>query len=256
MPIMDRHLIGAALGATATGAANYHAAKKDRELNKGKPGYRLKTDSPGGAAALGVLTGAIDGAALADGFHQVARGKQLGQRISNTALKGAVIGAGLGGWSGNAGAKRENEDARGKKTVMRRDVAANTIAGAVRGAGSGAFIGRLFQREARQPFDFGGGYGGGRGRSSGRSYGGGSGFGRKPPEPPDWLKNVKTKKDAKKAYHTHAMKNHPDRGGSEDAMKKINADWDDFQKHHFDKLSSIRAQAFLDELAKIYGEIL
>ena len=47
------------------------------------------------------------------------------------------------------------------------------------------------------------------------------------------------------------MRHHPDRpGGSEDSMKRVNAQWDVFKNSRdFEKLS----MAFLDELAKIAG---
>lgn len=63
----------------------------------------------------------------------------------------------------------------------------------------------------------------------------------KPPKttPPEWLKGVKTKAEAKAKHRAEALKHHPDRGGSEEKMKKLNNDWDNFKAHHFDKLSYI-----------------
>jgi len=39
--------------------------------------------------------------------------------------------------------------------------------------------------------------------------------------------------DLKKQYHKLALKHHPDRGGSEDAFKQVNAEWDYLQKHNY-----------------------
>lgn len=68
---------------------------------------------------------------------------------------------------------------------------------------------------------------------------------------PEWLKGVKTKAEAKQKFREQAKAHHPDRGGSEEKMKKVNTDWDSFQKHRFDKLSFV-LPSFLDELKEIY----
>jgi len=58
------------------------------------------------------------------------------------------------------------------------------------------------------------------------------------PQEVDWLKGVKTKADAKRAYRAQAQTHHPDRAASEaerlvreETMKKINATWDAVQQH-------------------------
>ncbi len=56
---------------------------------------------------------------------------------------------------------------------------------------------------------------------------------------PEWLRGVKTKAEAKAKHRAEAMKHHPDRGGSEEKMKKLNSDWDAYKAHHFNKLSHI-----------------
>ena len=45
-----------------------------------------------------------------------------------------------------------------------------------------------------------------------------------------YFTNIKTLEDLKKAYKKLATKNHPDCGGSEDAMKAINAEYDEVFK--------------------------
>ncbi len=48
-------------------------------------------------------------------------------------------------------------------------------------------------------------------------------------EMPDWLKGAKTKADAKDRYRKAARAHHPDVGGSEEKMKKINTDWSEWE---------------------------
>jgi preprotein translocase subunit Sec63 len=54
------------------------------------------------------------------------------------------------------------------------------------------------------------------------------------------LKNVKTKREAKKVYHEYVSRFHPDRATSpaqraefEEKMKNINPAWDEFQQSDF-----------------------
>lgn len=68
---------------------------------------------------------------------------------------------------------------------------------------------------------------------------------------PEWLKGVSTKAEAKSKFRQQAGVHHPDRGGDENKMKTINAEWDSFQKHKFHKLSH-SLTGFFDELGKIY----
>lgn len=71
-------------------------------------------------------------------------------------------------------------------------------------------------------------------------------------EMPDWLKGVKTKAEAKSRFRDQAKKHHPDAGGDEEAMKKINAEWARAKGHHgFPKTASVY-NGFADELFNIY----
>jgi hypothetical protein len=67
---------------------------------------------------------------------------------------------------------------------------------------------------------------------------------------PDWLKNIKTKAEAKKAYRAAARKHHPDRpGGSKEKMQDINASWE----HWADKFASVHMGAFASELVSLWN---
>lgn len=72
-------------------------------------------------------------------------------------------------------------------------------------------------------------------------------------EPPDWLKGVTTKAEAKKKFRDMAYKHHPDRGGSTEKMQDLNSQWEKFKTHHFDKLAHRRMISFADEIMKIAG---
>lgn len=45
--------------------------------------------------------------------------------------------------------------------------------------------------------------------------------------------HLTTIEDAKRQYRRLAVKLHPDMGGSEDAMKQLNAEWDYLRKHNY-----------------------
>lgn len=127
----------------------------------------------------------------------------------------------------------------------------NAILGGLEFASLGADLGshRRYMRAARKASKGAGRYW--KGRSS---YGGYGGYARPPKadevKVPDWLKGVKTKADAKTKFREQAKTHHPDRGGSEEKMKKVNSEWDNFQKHHFNKLAFLMP-SFLDELRRI-----
>lgn len=69
---------------------------------------------------------------------------------------------------------------------------------------------------------------------------------------PPWIGKPATKNEAKKKFRSEAMKRHPDKGGSEEAMKLLNYEWDTFKNSpRFEKLAAVTSTAFLDELEKI-----
>lgn len=90
-------------------------------------------------------------------------------------------------------------------------------------------------------------HGGFNPRPSGRTT---SSWGRKPPKPA-WAKNAKNHGEAKRAYRAEAMKHHPDRGGNAEKMKTLNNEWEELEKHHFPKQSSVLS-SFFDELESIF----
>jgi hypothetical protein len=66
-----------------------------------------------------------------------------------------------------------------------------------------------------------------------------------------WLRDVRTKAEAKTRFRQQARANHPDTGGSADAMKKINEQWDNAQKHpSFKKLSHVYETGERDALVR------
>lgn len=99
-------------------------------------------------------------------------------------------------------------------------------------------------REARQNYQ----------NQRGSSNAGGYAPPPKPPQnikTPDWLKDVKTKVDAKKKYREQAAKHHPDRGGNTKDMQDINNAWEAFKKSSdFNKLG-MRLPSFFQELLQI-----
>ena len=99
-------------------------------------------------------------------------------------------------------------------------------------------------REARQNYQ----------NQRGSSNAGGYAPPPKPPQnvrTPDWLKDVKTKADAKKKYREQAAKHHPDRGGNTKDMQDINNAWEAFKRSSdFNKLG-MRLPSFFQELLEI-----
>lgn len=70
------------------------------------------------------------------------------------------------------------------------------------------------------------------------------------------LNSLKTKAEATRVFREAAMKHHPDKGGSVEAMKDINGIWNEFKKYKFNKLAylqTIRCNAFNNEFEKIAG---
>jgi len=66
------------------------------------------------------------------------------------------------------------------------------------------------------------------------------------------LGGVKTKAEAKKRFRNAAIKNHPDRGGTDEAMKRVNSAWTDIQKSGwFNKLAFLKGFEKQLELAKL-----
>lgn len=66
----------------------------------------------------------------------------------------------------------------------------------------------------------------------------------------------KTKAEATRHYKKMAMKNHPDRGGDVEKMKKINTAWENYKKHPdgFEKLAGLSFKNYY--LDSIHEQIL
>ena len=192
-------------------------------------------------------------------------------------LIGGGIGAGLS--SGMAfldrkphsiktkdGIRKETTEEAKKRT--RKAIFSNAATGALSGAAVGfsafGFRSRDYIRKQRQEWqrkqneewqrswdDFNRRYSG----SGGNSGSGRSGNYTPPPPAPkpngyhhsDFFKNyggidhtkIKTKKEAKAHYRAAAQKHHPDAGGSADAFKKMQAQWEDVERSDwFTKLAA------------------
>jgi hypothetical protein len=69
--------------------------------------------------------------------------------------------------------------------------------------------------------------------------------------PPSWAKGAKTKAEAKTRYRAEAKKHHPDHGGDAEKMKKVNTEWEAYEKSkHFDKLAGW-IPSLIDELQQL-----
>lgn len=207
-------------------------------------------------------------------FRSVAGKLRHAKRVLQTSpiLQGTVVGGGFGGaLSGYSEKKRQDAHMESKK-FKKQDPArqekyrskrlGKILRKGVSGALSGGMLGAAWKTPEsadRHAFKTLRRIRNSRTSRARSSYGSGSARGSgearsakvKDVGTPEWLKGVKTKADAKTKFREQAKMHHPDRGGSEEKMKKVNSEWDSFQKHHFNKLSHI-LPAFLDELKEIF----
>jgi hypothetical protein len=150
---------------------------------------------------------------------------------------GGILGATMGG---SAGALQGDDwKERFKKGLMGAGIGA---------LGGAAFGGLLAKDSIKRQKNWERYYQNSRRGSSG-GYGGYSGRGFRPTGEnlADSLKNIgatgteTTKSEVRKKYLAMAMKHHPDRGGSEDMMKRVNSSWDNLQSDPwFQKLAFLR----------------
>ncbi len=205
-----------------------------------------------------------------DAFRSVVGKLRHAKRVIQTtpaSVKGGLIGAGAGGLIGGL-TEKSLQDYKMKANPKKKKLSKKKRVSRIVGAGlvgafnlgsAGATIGssmdsirdgkklwRQLNSKKRRRASQGGGGGGSSKREAGPAK-------TKDVGTPDWLKGVTSKADAKTKFREQAKIHHPDRGGSEERMKKVNSDWDSFQKHHFHKLSFALAP-FLAELKEIYRE--
>lgn len=170
--------------------------------------------------------------------EHVKKHASLAKYALNPIQKGWIIGGGLGGLAGGYIGYKHPED---KKHRM-RSAFGNAVSLGLAGGYLGGNIGRLkmIHNYYRDPSSWQSYY---RAGSAPRSSWPGA-----PMKKPSWIGKATTKAEAKSAFRQEAMKHHPDRGGSEEAMKNLNMEWDRFtQSPMYEKM----ATAFLDELTKI-----
>lgn len=158
-------------------------------------------------------------------------------------VRGAMAGMGIGGALGAASGYASGKNKKDKKN--------RAINSGIRGGIAGGFLGSMFggshynpsgSRYGKSSWDKAYGSGYGSGGSYGRGYGGAAHA--TGPSFKDSLSHLgatgkeKTKAEIKKKYREMAMKHHPDRGGNEDMMKKVNNAWDRVQEEPwFQKLA-------------------
>lgn len=180
-------------------------------------------------------------------------------------LAGAGIGGGLGGLAGyyrptdRSGQLISDATGAQRRKAALRGATGGALAGGILGAHAGDIAKIVRQsRGARQAQgDYYRAHEEARrkaweeqGRRRSRAWAGGATGGGTSYARPSWLKDAKTKAEAKSMFREQAKRTHPDRGGSDEAMKKLNDEWEKFQDSaDFFKMSS----AFLDELTKIAG---
>lgn len=226
---MITHTLG---GAALGGYASHRAAKldpKDTKKRFGGHASRVLSGAAGGALAgatlgevHGMVTPIFDKNMVSAAKEQI-KAKGHNFRDIHQAV-GTAAGAALGGGYGYLGARKANK--KSKKKVL------DPRAAAAIGAGVGASFGHTGGTYAR--------------------WGHMNKLLKGPAKAniPSWLKGVKTKAEAKSAYRAEARKHHPDLGGNAEKFKKIQSDWEGFEKQHFDKLSHV-LQGFFSELFTI-----
>lgn len=64
-----------------------------------------------------------------------------------------------------------------------------------------------------------------------------------------------TIEEAKRQYHKLVFEHHPDRGGSNDALVQINAEWDYLKTHNFNIHESMSGSVYTDERQDVPDEV-
>lgn len=203
-----------------------------------------------GGPFRGAIIGGLGGAALVGSAgYALSSQKNLGKNPllnikirKNLRKKGLQFGT------------QEYADARSKILKRRRWV--NTGLAAATGGLYGATLGHQSQSTYNPFKSYGGGYSRGRGYSGATGYA--SGKSHKDLANILGASGKETKKSqVKRAFYAQARQHHPDVGGDEAMMKKVNSAWDEMQKTDwFQKLAfyrGIEKTAFLSGLSKMMG---
>lgn len=156
----------------------------------------------------------------------------------NQMIAGGLIGGVAGGLLGSRDKVREYKNGKYyHRTKTKNEKTRDTILTALSGAVAGVSL--TAHPKVRIVSD---------GRAGGRNYYDNANTFSRTRSHKDILHDLqasggfKTKAEASKHYKKMAMKHHPDRGGDQELMKKINKAWDEYKAHPdgFEKLAGYR----------------
>ena len=202
------------------------------------------------AGVRGIIAGMGLGGGLgaASGYASGKDKKDKRNRAINSGIRGGIAGGFLG--SMMLGGSHPNPSG---SRYGYRDYNKGSSRGSSYGQGSKNWEKEWEDAFRRAGFNTGG-HGGGHGGSYGGSYGRASrASGATFEESLSHLGATgkeKTKAEIKKKYREMAMKHHPDRGGSEDMMKKVNTAWDSIQEEPWFQKLAFDSNPFLNGFLK------
>lgn len=198
-------------------------------------------------AALYGIPSALYGAATADPGQGWENAKKQG-------LRGAAIGGVLGGLGGYGRHVMEQQAANQGPDINWDDIfnrARENRRNAYRPGSSSSGASSAGSDPGRQWW-----HDPNAGRSAGgsKSYGGADPFARRggvSAAPPSWAQQATTKAEAKSAYRAQARQHHPDLGGDPEKLKRVNVDWENFEKSPaYAKMASVYLHGYADAFEK------
>lgn len=235
---LRRGLVGTAVGATAGGASSYAGVRSIRKSEHFKKMPEAKKKKVIKNQRRGVLSSAVGGGILG---HAIGSFSGMDKDF---ARKGLKIRRKWKADDFRYEKTRAENSAKWKADKEKSDKHWEDFKNRWQDFGKEWADTERKYREARQNYQ----------NQRGSSNAGGYAPPPKPPQnikTPDWLKDVKTKVDAKKKYREQAAKHHPDRGGNTKDMQDINNAWEAFKKSSdFNKLG-MRLPSFFQELLQI-----
>lgn len=191
-------------------------------------------------AALFGVPAALHGAATADPGHEWERAKLYG-------LSGAAAGGLLGGLGGYRRYRRPQGPSSGFDwdAAGRGEDPWRASAGGTSGASSaGSDSGRQWWHDPNA----------GRSTGSSKGYSDVDPFtraGARAAATPTWAQQASTKAEAKSAYRAQARQHHPDLGGDPEKLKRVNVDWENFEKSPaYAKMASVYLHGYADAFEK------